>query len=400
MVALTYLQSLSEASRIGSSNLTPGVTTLSAAISAASATSITVTSASGFPTSGSYYIMIDSEQMQVTAGQGTTTWTVLRGTNSTTAATHANAANVFQSATSLIPLEPGAFFEPIISRYNPQLQRNSFAAFYETVLTEVHSELKNVKAPASFETLTNFLSYAAKGNVTPTGASPYVWTFSPTLTSDDLTGLGAEVGNDTAVYHIAGNYCNQLELDIKRGTEAAMLTADFIGTEPLQMGAKTPALTRTGLNLLNPAYGSTWIDNSYASIGTTAFNDITEAKITLKNGFEPLYFLNGQLSFTGVARPSRYLDVELTQWYDSTSELNNALNTVGNGQERVLKLKVTGGPSNTYSFELDATLYWDSVAFSVDKATYMAKFTGRTVYDTAFASDWQMILTNGIQTVP
>ncbi len=394
------MQSLNEAARIGSTNLTPGVTTLSAAISSTSATSITVTSAAGFPAATGYSIMIDSEQMTVTAGFGTTTWTVTRGVGGTTAATHLINANVFQSATSLIPLEPGAFFEPIISRYNPQLQRNSFTAFYETVLTEVHSELKGLKAPASFETLVNWLSYGAKGSVTPTGAGPYTWTFLPSTTVDDLQGLGAEVGNDTAVYHIAGNYLQQMVLDIKRGNEAAMLTCDFIGTEPLQMGAKTPGLTRTGLNLLNPAYGSTWIDNSYGAIGTTAFNDITEAKITLKNGFEPLYFLNGQLSFTGVARPSRYLEVELTQWYDSTSELNNALNTVGNGQERVLKLQVTGGPSNTYSYELDATLYWDSVAFAVDKATYMAKFTGRTVYDTTFGNDWQMVLTNGLQTAP
>ena len=52
------------------------------------ATSIKVNSASGFPTSGSYTIQIDSEHMLVTAGQGTTTWTVTRAQDGTTAATH------------------------------------------------------------------------------------------------------------------------------------------------------------------------------------------------------------------------------------------------------------------------------------------------------------------------
>ena len=69
-------------------------TTLNGAIGSTGATSITVTSASGFPGSGTYYIQIDSEVMAVTGGQGTTTWTVTRGARGSTAATHANSAPV------------------------------------------------------------------------------------------------------------------------------------------------------------------------------------------------------------------------------------------------------------------------------------------------------------------
>jgi hypothetical protein len=59
-----------------------------------SATSIKVNSATGFPDSGSYTIKVDSEQMLVTAGAGTTTWTVTRAQNGTTAATHTGGAAV------------------------------------------------------------------------------------------------------------------------------------------------------------------------------------------------------------------------------------------------------------------------------------------------------------------
>lgn len=69
-------------------------TTLSAAITTTTGTSISVTSASGFPGSGNYDIMIDSECMTVTAGQGTTTWTVTRNVNGSTAATHSSGAVV------------------------------------------------------------------------------------------------------------------------------------------------------------------------------------------------------------------------------------------------------------------------------------------------------------------
>jgi FtsP/CotA-like multicopper oxidase with cupredoxin domain len=57
-------------------------------------TTITVASAAGFPASGSYYIRIDNEVMQVTGGQGTTTWTVLRHQLGTAAATHPSGAAV------------------------------------------------------------------------------------------------------------------------------------------------------------------------------------------------------------------------------------------------------------------------------------------------------------------
>jgi hypothetical protein len=65
-------------------------TTLSQAISSTSSTTVRVTSAANFPTTGQYTIQVDNEQMRVTGGQGTTTWTVTRGYNTTTAATHTN----------------------------------------------------------------------------------------------------------------------------------------------------------------------------------------------------------------------------------------------------------------------------------------------------------------------
>jgi hypothetical protein len=58
------------------------------------ATTLTVSSASGFPSSGTYYIRTldttvgNQEVMLVTAGQGTTTWTVTRGQLGTSAHTH------------------------------------------------------------------------------------------------------------------------------------------------------------------------------------------------------------------------------------------------------------------------------------------------------------------------
>jgi FtsP/CotA-like multicopper oxidase with cupredoxin domain len=76
----------------------PKTTTRTSATTAAQ-TTVTVASAAGFPGSGAYYVRIDSEVLQVTAGQGTTTWTVARGQLGTAAAPHANGATVTALAT-------------------------------------------------------------------------------------------------------------------------------------------------------------------------------------------------------------------------------------------------------------------------------------------------------------
>lgn len=76
----------------------PG-TTLGAAITSTTATSITVASSTGYPSGGNFQISIGSELMLVTAVSGTT-WTVTRGVEGTTAATHliSTAVNAFFTA--------------------------------------------------------------------------------------------------------------------------------------------------------------------------------------------------------------------------------------------------------------------------------------------------------------
>ena len=68
-------------------------TTLNGSINS-SVTSITVASAASLPLEGEYRILVESELMTVTAGQGTTSLTVTRGVDSTTAASHADAKSV------------------------------------------------------------------------------------------------------------------------------------------------------------------------------------------------------------------------------------------------------------------------------------------------------------------
>jgi len=79
---------------------TAPATTLSSAITSASQLTMSVASASGFPSTSPYLVKIDSEYILISGGTGTTSWTVNqtsdRGYLGTTATTHSAGATVTQ----------------------------------------------------------------------------------------------------------------------------------------------------------------------------------------------------------------------------------------------------------------------------------------------------------------
>lgn len=75
----------------------PWMTTLSAAMTN-SQTTMSLVSLDGTPQVGKFRGYIESEQVFVTAGAGTNTWTITRAVNSTTAATHAIGTPVYGEA--------------------------------------------------------------------------------------------------------------------------------------------------------------------------------------------------------------------------------------------------------------------------------------------------------------
>jgi hypothetical protein len=71
----------------------PGASTTLTSAMTATQTTVSVASATNFPTS-QFQIRVDDEYMTVTGGFGTTTWTVTRGVGGSTAATHASGQTV------------------------------------------------------------------------------------------------------------------------------------------------------------------------------------------------------------------------------------------------------------------------------------------------------------------
>lgn len=109
------------------------VTTLAADVTNSNATSLPVTVATAFPTSGTFRIRIDNEIMNVIGGAGTTTWSVIRGIDKTTATTHTNGAIVTQMDVMTIgqPILNGPEAGLRLSAANPSI--SGFVPLYRSI---------------------------------------------------------------------------------------------------------------------------------------------------------------------------------------------------------------------------------------------------------------------------
>jgi hypothetical protein len=107
-------------------------TTLAAAITTTNGTSLTVTSSATFP-AAPFRVVIDTELMLVTVVSGTT-WTVTRGVESTTAATHASGTAVYAvlTAAGIFEAMPFTIVNGTITFTNTNINTNGTNALIST----------------------------------------------------------------------------------------------------------------------------------------------------------------------------------------------------------------------------------------------------------------------------
>lgn len=197
--------------------------------------------------------------------------------------------------------------KPMSSRYTPDvlrglMQRNRG---FETVMK--HWTEFSFEGPVSYEQLQNLLCSAMGINVvSPTGLSPYVWTFTknPAVmpTPCAFTIERDEYDGSTHINH-AWHYCMITEL-----------TISFADGQPLMFSAKgfgrrvqTETIT-SSISLPSPeipptALATAYIDTTYAGLGgTQVASQVLAASVTIKNGAVPLWTLDGRsdLDFTTV----------------------------------------------------------------------------------------------------
>jgi hypothetical protein len=238
------------------------ITTLSAAITSTSAITLTVTSAALFPGTGNFRILIDTELILVTGVSGTT-FTVTRGVEGTTAATHLINASVSSVLTA------ASLTQLLVS---PTLTTPSLGVASATTINKI-----TITTPATGSTLTiaDGKTFTASNTITIAGTDSSTLNIGAGGTlgsaafqaSSAFDASGAAAAAQTAAQTFAANASN-----VTSGTLAAARVGPAGSTTQFQYNnsgtlAGCAALTFDGTNI-NLTSGKL-ISGGQAAVGTT-----------------------------------------------------------------------------------------------------------------------------------
>ena len=238
----------------------------------------------------------------------------------------------------------------------------------------------------AFNDLPYLFAASVMGGVTPVGAGPYTWTYSPAYTSQDVFEIfTAEVGDETGdQYQLTDGVINQLQFAYPEDLGPIATTADWYFSA-IPKGPQT-GFTRTGGLQVDPAPNwvyaadtSLYIDSVAGNIETTKLtNTMHSATITLNNNLDKKRFANGsntRFQLAGFGRGARMFTAQFT-FAKSTvgiAEVANWLNA--NPVERFVGLKTISpaiaGAGTPYSLDIRFAGFWTT-------NTYGTYATGNT----------------------
>lgn len=209
--------------------------------------------------------------------------------------------------------------KPIREKYRPAESRGTLAEYYrsKTVHTSAEWSGEGGLDPNYAPLLFNMFVKAVTSPTTPTnGILTRLWTFTPTMTSDDLKSATFYFG-DPNVQIFRSTYCMGDELTISAdasGTDAATWSVKGMGAFPSRVSAPTLPAQSIG-DLVMPGAMQLWIDTSSA-IGTTAVTGrFISTDWTIPTGNAYKYYAagpTGGLNFTKTGRGKRHAEATIT----------------------------------------------------------------------------------------
>lgn len=333
----SYTQSNPDSTTLSSA---VGVTTLGAAVTTTNGTTITVSASTTFP-SVPFVILIGSEQMNVTAesGAGNKTWTVTRGYNGTTAATHLNGTAVNQVS---IAVANGTGFP----------QSGSFTI-------QVNAEQMTVTSGQG----TGAVTWIVNRGANSTTIAAHVSGALVTQTSDPLNGhyLCYEMVSTSAT----------------NWTATASFPATQLGLVPLSVTTSTPAVSGT------PKSGD-FITVTYNQAPTLTSLANVKLCFAWPAGTAPVA-VTIFLEYTTCATTNTAYQVEITGLTKGTtgsvtagtSASNVTVTITGNSVKYALSANPTGTPYNTGTITAipDSDAQWVRSSATTDQAPACASVT-------------------------
>ncbi len=234
------------------------------------------------------------------------------------------------SPTHYMPMK--GMLTPEKSLYTPEESRGTLERGYRSRRTRVRSTWE-ASGGLDPRYLPFFLNLVCKANSSPTtpanGILTRLWTFVPTITSDDLKSATFWWGDpNVQIFRAAYGMAEELTIESDAGSEDGVTMAIKGFAKKAAPVSAPSAPAQTIGSLLVPGAMQLWVDYGATAIGTTAVTGrFLATSWTIPTGVKPKWYAAGTSfdgSFTRTGRETRQAKMDVTVELNSDSIAANA----------------------------------------------------------------------------
>lgn len=238
---------------------------------------------------------------------------------------------------------------------------------------------------------------------TPTGAGPYVYTYTldPSNLPNTITTYTIETGNKLISNdHEEINYGFVEEFNLTGAAQQAwMMSSTWMGQTPVPT-TLTPALTLVAVE--EAIFGNTlvYIDDEGGTMGGTQLTGVLMGfDLRYRTGWQPVPVGDGTNYYTGIKFTQPEGTFTLTFELEDTSVVENERAKFSAKAVRLIRLNCPG--SGGRDFTLDIAAQYDSIgSYTSTNGNTTVQFNGHVVYSTTAAHYMEAVVTNNLTTLP
>lgn len=310
-------------------------------------------------------------------------------------------------ATKGTPVNPPTYYlnmagtiKPAQNVARPDESRGTLAAYHRSQVVKQWSEW-NAQGPLDIYTVNLLAQMGVKGGVTPTtpgGTAPRLWTYTPTMTADDLKAATLYWGDpNVQAWQTAYNMVDSIKI-MADAAAGGLVTLQASGRGRFPAKTAPASLpTMTIAPLLSATEMELWIDPTSA-IGTTAITGrVLAAEVTINSGVTYKWLAAGTTggqTFQSHGRKKRWAELKLRlELPDMTQYDQWAAHT-----SLKTRLKINGAVIETsYRHYVQFDIYGPFTALDwgeLEGSNRVVELTILSEYASSPATDFSLVLQN------
>jgi len=235
-----------------------------------------------------------------------------------------------------------------------------------------------------------------EGGVTPTGAGPYVWSFTGGSTTHTFDTYTLNVGDDTQMYEV--DYGIMSEFSISGGfDDLTQSSAEWMGQAISKVTADAVA-SNDSASIPSALWTIKYASAQSGLTGASALDVLRSWTLDVDTGLVPRFRADGSLGFKEVLASDNLVGTLQMTWDNNSDAVvqydNFQSQTVG-----FFRLAVTQGAN---SGQIDLAVLWEDVepVGSESDGVNETLMTGKLVYDATWDAAIAIDVTNDLAALP